>query len=172
MRSLGSMSVCSAYSRGMKLTEIDGKNTQERTCVSKTSIESWCVGVDVWRSLGDQDTEENKRADPRVLFEGVNEAETEDGDYVGDHGNNDYPDGNAHSVIRHGAEDLTNNDVVDDGETSTNNDIENGAELRAPPAKRVTRGCNRTETELENRQSVLAEGCDGVERAFGPKVPV
>ena len=166
------MSACCVYTRRRKLTEVDCKNTQESTCIIKTSNEPWGVGVNVRRSLRNQDTEKNEGANPGVLFEGVNEAEAEDRDYVGDYSDNNNANGNAHGIIRHCAENLTNNDVVDDGEPSTNDDIENGAELRAPPAKRVTRRCDCAEPELDNCQSVIPGIRVGRERTFGPKVPV
>ena len=89
--------------------------------------------------LADQDTDEDKGQDPRVFLEGVDEGEAEDGEDVGDDGDDDTADADRHGVVRHGAQQLTTDDHIHYSEASTNNHIQYRAELRAPESKRVSR---------------------------------
>lgn len=72
------MSVCGTTPQRTELTEIDCNDTQERAGVPKTSIEAWRIGVDVRRSLTDENAEQDEGANPRVLFKSMDEAEPKD----------------------------------------------------------------------------------------------
>ena len=122
--------------------------------------------------MSDEDTKEDKGANPGVLLKGVNKAETKYRDNVRNNGDDDNPHGDTHGIVRHRAEDLPHNDVIYHRKPSSNDDIEDGAEFGAPPAERVPGGCNRTETELSDRQPKQTEGSNNVVRTFGPRVPV
>ena len=104
--------------------------------------------VDVRRGLGEEDDEEDEREDPAVFFKGVDQAESEDGEHVGDDGDDDAADGDGHAVAGDGGQDLSDHDDVDNGETSTDDHVQDGAELGAPETEGVARAGNLAKTEL------------------------
>ena len=54
----------------------------------------------------------------------MDDAEAEDGDDVGDYGNDDAADADGHGVVGDGAQDLAAHDDVDDGEAPAHEDVE------------------------------------------------
>ena len=143
------LEIISAYEhRWDSLTEVDSKNSQERSRIPQSRVEARCIRIDIRRRLSNQDTEKDKGPNPRVLFEGVNQGESEYGDYVGDDGDDDDSHSYAESIVRYCAEDLTDDDIVHDCETAPDYHVEDGAKLCTPPAEGVTRGCDGAKTKL------------------------
>jgi hypothetical protein len=89
----------------------------------------------VGSSLADKDAQKNKCVDPRVLFERVDELESENGHDVGDDGNDDDANRDAHGVVGHCTQDLSYDDVVDDGKTTSDDNVEDTTELGSPEAE-------------------------------------
>ena len=98
--------------------------------------------------LAYQDTEKYEGPNPGVFLEGMDHGEAKNGNEVGDYGDDDTANADSHGVVGDSAEGLTTNDDVDDGKTTSDKDIENGAQFGAPEAKRVPRRSNGTETKL------------------------
>ena len=90
------------------------------------------------RSLADQDTQENKRHDPGVFLDHVDDGKAEDRDDIGDDGNDDAADTDGHGIVGAGAEHLTHDDDVDDSEASADNHVKYRGKLCAPEAKGVS----------------------------------
>jgi hypothetical protein len=102
------------------LTEIDGNDGHDLANPREAdTICRWGIGDDVRSSLRVEDEEDDQGVDPRVLLKGVDDLEAEDGDDVGDDGDDDNADGDGHLEVRDGAEDLTDDDIVDDTEATT-----------------------------------------------------
>jgi hypothetical protein len=128
--------------------ETDGQEGEEGAGKTEAGIEAWGIGVNVRRSLAYQDTQKDKGRNPGVSLKSVNHGEAEDGNEVGDDGNNDTANADGHGVVGDSTEDLAANDDVDNGKPASDEDIENGAQLGAIEAKRISRCSDSTETEL------------------------
>lgn len=100
------------------------------------------------RRLANEDADENKGIDPRIFFEGVNQLEAKDGHYVRHHGDDDDANSDAHGVARHSTENLTNDDIVDNCEATTHDDVENTTQLGTPEAEGVSRRSDLSHAEL------------------------
>ena len=57
----------------------------------------------------------------------MDHGEAEDGDEVGNDGDDDTANANSHGIVGDGAEGLTTDDDVDDGKPTADEDIEDGA---------------------------------------------
>jgi len=68
----------------------------------------------------------------------MDERKTKDGNNITNYGNDDTSNSNCHGIIGDGREDLSNDHNVDNGETASDNNIEDRAELRAVKTERVT----------------------------------
>ena len=98
--------------------------------------------------LSDEDAEQDKGIDPRVLFKGVDQAEAKDGHHVGDDGDDDDDHGDAHGIAGHGAENLANHNIVDNGKATSHDDVEDTAQFGAPEAERISRYGDLSHAEL------------------------
>lgn len=85
----------------------------------------------------------------------MNEAETENGNNITNNGDNDTAYGDSHLVVGNCGENLSYNNNVDDSETSTDDDIESGADIGSVETKGISRGSNCTETHLEYKVNWL-----------------
>ena len=78
----------------------------------------------------------------------MDERKTKDGNNITNYGNDDTSNSNCHGIVRDGGEDLANDHDIHNGETTSDNNIENRAELRAVKSELVTGSGNSAETKL------------------------
>ena len=151
--------------------EADGHEGEEGAGKRQASVEAGDTRVNVRCGLAYQDTHQDEGSNPGVFFKGMDHGETKDGNEVGDDGNDNTADADGHGVIRDGAEDLTTNDDVDDGKTTSDKDVEHRAQLRSPEAKGIPGCSNGTETKLSGALAEHDKKEDRKRLTFGPKVP-
>ena len=111
------------------------------------------MGTDVGACLAVHDCEEDEGDDPGILFECVDEREAEDGDDVGDYGDDHTAYADAHVIVGDGGEHLAGDHDVDDCETSADYNVQDGAQLCAPESEAVSRCRNLTESCLRSQGS-------------------
>ena len=99
--------------------------------------------------MSDQNAEDDESRDPGVLLVGMDDGKAEDGDHVADDCDDHTPNCNTHGVVRHGRQDLTNDDDVHHRKTTADDHVEDRAELRAVETEGVPRSSNGTETKLK-----------------------
>ena len=78
----------------------------------------------------------------------MDERKTKDGNNITNYGNDDTPNSNCHGIVGDGREDLSNDNDVHNGEATSDNNIEDRAELGAVKTERVSRSGNGAETKL------------------------
>ena len=102
----------------------------------------------------------------------MDQREAEDRDDITDDCDDNAANGDGHGISGHGREDLADDDNVYYGESTSDDHIENRAELCTPETERVTRCYDCTHTELGfvslfDRQNKYLGAL-----TLGPRVPV
>lgn len=80
----------------------------------------------------------------------MNKGESENGDNVGDYGDDDDSHGDAEGVVGDRTEDLADDHVVHYCETAADYYVQDRAKLCTPPAEGIAGGCDCAEPELED----------------------